>query len=596
MLNFRNRNIDRSLILFFKYVLFIFANFFIYRLIFFSYNIKEINQSNKDFFSQAFSVGIRFDLRLSALLFIPIFIALIIPYFDLFKKKWGRRSILFVQGLNYLVIHIIFLADLAFMGKFSRRIDAAVIDTGADYFLRLKSLWGSYQLSLIIILGLILSFMHYMFMTNLMKNFVIFVSRRSILSSIISRSIILLSLCLMFFGKASLYPLRWNDAYFSTDQYVSQFALNPVLNIIETYPFWKNKLQPNNSIDPVVKTFKEKSPRKVLNIVMIELKNINSSKILKNSKLQMLMDQSWSFSNCFVTSHVLEKNLFSILTGNVDVTTYKTASRNPFSVRQHVILNSLLDHEKFYFSNRTNHQGNIRGIWAHNIDGLQIYDDSVFDNDLFRFSALTDKELFLEAKKVMDKQTKPFFIFIQTSHQQAQNLQSLDALLGDFFDQMKSSTYYKDTLLIVYGGYDASLNGKNTIDDYRVPLIFHHANILSPSWDSRVVSVIDILPTAISYLGYPFKMRSLASDLTERNATGKKFIFGLHGDKNSSAVISDQFVFLQHGEQGYLKESSADEQISDVSIKYPDEFSKLKNLNLSYLLLSQFLLYNNFKL
>jgi hypothetical protein len=595
MLNFRNRNIDRSLILFFKYALFIFANFFIYRLIFFSYNIKEINQSNKDFVAQAFSVGIRFDLRLSALLFIPILIALIIPYFDLFKKKWGRRSILFVQGLNYLVIHIIFLADLAFMGKFSRRIDASVLDAGADYFLRLKSLWGSYQLSLIIILGLILSFMHYMFMTNLMKNFVIFVSKRSFVSSIISRSIILFGLLLMFFGKASLYPLRWNDAYFSTDQYISQFSLNPVLNILETYPFWKNKLQPNNPTTLEVKSFKEKSPRKVLNIVMIELKNINSTKVLKNSKLKNLMDLSWSFPNCYVTSDILEKNLFSILTGNVDVTTFKTASRNPFLVRQHLILNSLIDHEKFYFSNRINHQGNIRGIWSHNIDGLQIYDDSIFDNDLFRFSALTDQELFLQAKIVMDKQTKPFFIYIQTSNQLASNFQSLDEVLGDFFDQMKSSTYYKDTLLIVYGGYHNGFD-KSAINDYRVPLIFHHANILSPLMDSRVVSVVDILPTAISYLGYPFKMRSQASDLTDKNASGKKFIFGLHGDKNSSAIITDRFLFLQHGEQANLKEYAPDLPTSDVSSKYPDEFSKLKNLNLSYLLLSQFLLYNNFKL
>jgi hypothetical protein len=600
MRRYRSRNLPRSVVLFIKYSIFIFINLFLYRLIFFFYNFNNINQSNKQFFGQAFSIGMRFDLRLTALVFIPIFIALLIPYWEILKSKWGRRILLIIQGLVYLSMHIIFLADFAYYAKNSSRIDASIMTIFNNDNQIIKMIWGSYPVIWGFVLLSILSVMHYYFLAFIIKDFVLYIAKKNPIGSVLARVAIFFSLALMLFAKISILPLRWSEAYFTTNQYVSQFSLNPILNIIDTYPFWKRMSSIQPDLTPQVRTFLGKTPRKILNVVMIELNGLDSQLSAgSNKKLEQLMKESWSFPNCYVTSDNSVKNLFSVLTGNVDVSDYKSATRNPYLIKQHIILNTLIDHEKFYFTGGSASQGNIRGLWTHNIDGLKIFEEGSFESQRVSLSGISDKDLFYEAKKVMDNQTKPFFIFIQTSglfdNDEASNKDNLDLALANFVSQLKSSTYYKDTMLIVYGGYREDELNQNRLENYRVPLLFHHANILPYRFVTTPVSIVDILPTAISYLGYPFKIKTLGVDLNKVSITDKNNFF-VSGDANLFGLITDRFLVLHEMGQFKMTQYNSATPELELSTKYPDEFTRLKNLNLSYFQLSQFLLYNNSKL
>ena len=45
-------------------------------------------------------------------------------------------------------------------------------------------------------------------------------------------------------GRFSQYPLRWSNAYFSKNAFISALALNPLQNLFDTYKFAKEYIDP----------------------------------------------------------------------------------------------------------------------------------------------------------------------------------------------------------------------------------------------------------------------------------------------------------------------------------------------------------------
>jgi len=206
-------------------------------------------------------------------------------------------------------------------------------------------------------------------------------------------------------GKLSQYPLRWSEVYFSTNPFVSALALNPVLFLFDTlgykagsydegvvrkhYGMIADLLGADNP-DPATLDFSRYvRPETKLpgspNIVLILLESFAGFKVgaLGNAlnptpHFDSIARKSLFFTNFFVTRPPTARAMFTVMFGIPDIHSPHSASRNPLIVRQHTVLNALEGYKKMYFLGGSANWGNIRGILAHNIAGLEIYEEGIF--------------------------------------------------------------------------------------------------------------------------------------------------------------------------------------------------------------------------
>jgi uncharacterized sulfatase len=125
----------------------------------------------------------------------------------------------------------------------------------------------------------------------------------------------------------------------------------------------------------------------------------------------------------------------------------------------------------------------------------------------------------------LNKEVEPFFssIFTLSSHQPYsipsemkslfsngnleihQSIKYVDNSLKDFFERIKTSNWYKNTLFVITADHTQKLETKKfqtSLGRYRVPLLFYHPSIdLSVYKKTRVTQHVDILPSVLDFLG-----------------------------------------------------------------------------------------------
>jgi phosphoglycerol transferase MdoB-like AlkP superfamily enzyme len=94
---------------------------------------------------------------------------------------------------------------------------------------------------------------------------------------------------------------------------------------------------------------------------------------------------------------------------------YMTSSRNPAAVDQHSIINDFQGYDKYYFLGGSTSWANIRGLLTDNIGGLRLYEQENYSSPKVDVWGISDKNLFLEANKVLKNDAQPFFAVIQTA-------------------------------------------------------------------------------------------------------------------------------------------------------------------------------------
>ena len=105
-----------------------------------------------------------------------------------------------------------------------------------------------------------------------------------------------------------------------------------------------------------------------------------------------------------------------MVTGIPDVApATSTSSRNPAAVDQHTIINDFEGYNKFYFLGGSTSWANIRGLLTNNIQDLHLYEQEDYQAPKVDVWGISDKNLFLEATKVLKRQQGPFFAVIQTA-------------------------------------------------------------------------------------------------------------------------------------------------------------------------------------
>ncbi|MEX2667258.1 LTA synthase family protein [Candidatus Uabimicrobium amorphum] len=342
--------------------------------------------------------------------------------------------------VNFLVL-IIFIIDFGFYDYLGNRLTAVVL----RFFYNPEISWGmvtsSYPFA--IILSIVFFFLGlFLFGYRYVLEFI----HRDDSQMPMKKSIAIFLGTLLFsfagiYAKFSRYPLFWSDAYFSSNSFVSNTALNPVLLFFESClredpDYDENELQKNYEVVSEYLGVKDKkdlnftrsvtanTQNRYPNLVIVFMESLafhftslSGNPLRPTPNFDALTKKSIYFERFYTPHRNTARSIFTTITGLPDIGMVRSTSRNPMLVKQHTILNDFHNYNKYYFVGGSANWGNIRGILANNIKDLQLYEEHMYESPNFDVWGISDLHLFEEFIKTIKRKSadKPFVAFIQTA-------------------------------------------------------------------------------------------------------------------------------------------------------------------------------------
>jgi len=605
---------------------------------------------------RAMYLGFKFDLRLSLLICLPPLILSWIPGLNFTRSLTAGRIWVGYFVVVALILVLGYFVDFAHYAYFHERLNASAIDHILDTKTSLQAIWESYPV-IPAVLALILFSIGFGWLVRR------FALRKLDTPNPLRKwpKVVVVGLALICYGfglhgKLSQYPLRWSEAYFSTNPFASSLSINPILFFFDTMPYKKipySKKEVRKSYqliaellgvenpDPQTLNFSRYvKPTKILpgkpNIVVFLLESFAGFKVgaLGNGLhptpfFDSVAEKSLFFTNFFVTRPPTARAVFTFMFGIPDINEPHSASRNPIIVRQHNILNALEGYKKMYFLGSSANWGNIRGVLGHNISGLEIHDEGTFSYLPDDAWGISDLHLFEEANKVLRTQDKPFFALIHTSgnHKpyripkdrrdfklveageeklKENGFDSLEALNGIrfmdycleyFFSLAGKEDYFKKTIFCFFGDHGTVANpefpwDKLTLTHHHVPFVIYAPGYLSEGRRiDTTASLVDVLPTILSFVGVPYLNKTLGRDLLEDRPPDQRVAFI---ESIYRGLLNDEFLLLidPRGVKRLYRYRSAT-PLEDVREKYPEQATQMAKLQNAIHQVSKYLLYNN---
>lgn len=419
-------------------MLLLFVFMFLYRLFFFYY----YSLPGRPITGSAFLLGVRYDVRVLAIIGLSMLLLSFIPWLNPFKNKQAKKFWVIFQSLIFLLFLLFYVADFYHYDYLQQRLSASIFNFLPDAKISFGMMSQTYPLFSITLLMIVLvglyAWINGKLLTALNDNRIDVLKKNKKWFFIAA----IFLMAVLIFGRVGQYPLRWSDAFSLGDDFKGNAALNPFQSFFSSLKFKNSsydakkvkegytimaaylqvkepRLDPLNFIRSF--QFKESSAIKP-NIVLVICESFSAHKssmygnqLNTTPFFNSLCSKGVLFDRCFTPAFGTARGVWATLTGIPDVESPKTASRNPAAVNQHSILNDFKQHDKFYFLGGSTTWANIRGVLTNNIEGLKIFEEDNFDAGTVDVWGISDKDLFLVANKEMAKETKPFFSVIQTA-------------------------------------------------------------------------------------------------------------------------------------------------------------------------------------
>lgn len=581
----------------------------------------------------AYLMGLRFDLRIVSIGCLVVFLIGSIPPLHPLDKKWGKRVAFWLWGIFIAILSIFYIVDFGNFAYLSQRLSATLLNYAEDTKISLSMAWQTYHLGWTI-LGLALIIIALLSVIRVLYNRALRqpkpLSRQK---RIVWGVVFFLALALGIFGRIGQYPLRWSDAFgISGGDYAANIALNPLQSFFSTLNFrhatydeqkvrkhygWMSSYlgvqQPDSNKLNYGRAEKADSllagqPNVVL--VICESFSMYKSSMAGNPLnttpyFNDMCRQGIFFNHCFTPTYGTAKGVWATVTGVPDVQLFKTASRNPAAVDQHSIINDFNGYEKHYFIGGSASWANLRGLLTNNIPGLNLHEQDDYEAEKIDVWGISDKNLFLEANKVLKQQQKPFFAVIQTADnhrpytipaedaaefkKESHPLDSLrkygfgsndelnafrytDFCFRKFMEAAKKEPYFNNTVFVFIGDHgiqgDATAILPRVFTDQsltaeHVPLLFYAPALLQPQQHAALASQIDVLPTVAGLCNIGYTNTALG-----RNLLDKQRLAADSGRSNCAFIIDAEKKRLGILHQGYFysygMDNSSPEQMNSI--------------------------------
>lgn len=520
---------------------------------------------------QAFYLGLKFDARLVAILIFPL----------LFLRRLETVYLVVVE--TFLLV--LYASDFGTYAYIHQRLNAEVLEFLQNPLISLHMIWESYHVVLFASTIVVVLVAIAMATRKTVKSR----TREAGFSWILA-----IAFLACIYGKFSRYPLRWSDAYFSRNPFIGALALNPAQYLFETMREKPATVDVNRvrelypiiakyaGIDhPDARTLNFKRPGTLHplatgtpNVVIIQLESFAAFKTgaFGNSAngspdFDALARQGLLFTRHYSPSEKTARALFAVMFGIPDVSPWQASAHNPLTVDQASIANAFTGYDKLYFLGGSANWSNIRGMLAHNLDGLKIYEEGSYPGvPVVDVWGISDEDMFLAANNVLRKETKPFFALLHTSgnhrpydipkvthgfktehvdtealrangfesNEEYNSFRYLDHSLGLFFRVASQEKYFNNTIFVMYGDHGTRTGAPGselTLGDlspvvYHVPMLIYAPGFIhEPKRIDTPSSHVDILPTIASLCGRPYVNQTLGLDLLDPAAASRSVAF-----------------------------------------------------------------------
>jgi phosphoglycerol transferase MdoB-like AlkP superfamily enzyme len=562
----------------------------------------------------SFWLGLQYDLRWISIVLLPIACLSLFPKFSPFYSERCKKGWAIYLAVITLLLLFFFGADFGHFAYVSTRLNASALNFAEDAKISFEMIWQSYPIVWILagLLGAV-AMMTWMFKRTHVSveeqnmNIHKFAYRR------IWHTITILILGWFLFGFLSFKPLRWSDAFKLDDNFKSYLALNPLQNFFTTLRFrtpvfneekakkYYNTISDFLQLDK--KNTKENTYERILhpgsneleskpNVVLVICESFSMYKSSMSGNplnstpfFNELTRDGIFFDRCFSPTFGTARGVFAILTGIPDVQLSKFSTRNIESLNQYTIINSFEGYKKMYFLGGSSDFNNFRGL-INNINDVEIYEEGKFSSPKLNVWGISDKDLFLEADKVMKEQTKPFFTIIQTSdNHRPYSIPALDKdfipikpseeelkqygfesieeytafcytdyCYKKFIEAAKQSPYFDNTIFVFIGDHGVEGNAaamypevwtEQRLSDEHVPLLFYAPALLRAQKRSEAVSQIDVLPTLANMIFQPFTNKTLGRNLLNDNGK-ENAAFIIHHDEGKIGVVNNDYYYTKN--------------------------------------------------
>ncbi|MEP7254654.1 MAG: sulfatase-like hydrolase/transferase [Ferruginibacter sp.] len=629
----------------------------------------KFNPPGKAFSGSAFIMGLRYDARIVCVVGLFIMLLCAIPWLNPFKNYKAKYFWNIFLTVLFLIMVFVFAIDFYHFDYLHQRLNATVLNYLQDAGISFNMMWQSYPL-LKISIGLILLFVLARFIFGRLlahyKQQDSFYKRKGRLLYVVT----FLLFGAFIFGKIGQFPLRWSDAYTLSDDFKANLALNPFQSFLSTLSFR------NSSYD--IKKVKAGYPLMASYLgvpsadstqLLYERSYSNHNPIKENPNIVLVICESFSaykssmynnplnttpyfaelckngvfFDRCFTPAYGTARGVWATITGIPDVESPKTASRNPNAVDQNTIINDFNGYNNFYFLGGSATWANIRGVLTNNIKNLKLYEQDDYNAKKIDVWGISDKNLFLEANKVLKQQSKPFFAIIQTadnhrpytipeedkaefksisfsadslkrfgfeSNEEMNAFRYTDFGYQKFMEAAKKESYFNNTIFVFVGDHGIRYNGtleyfpkswtEQGLTCEHVPLLFYAPKFLMPKRIHDVCSQVDILPTIASLAKTSYRNNAFGRNLFSASLpvtfTDEKFAFIIDHDLKTIGLAGNQYYYLKNlktGKEEFV--SMTGNEPVQVTAETDSVKNYLQRLTDAYYETAKYLLLNNRK-
>ncbi len=583
----------------------------------------EFNPPGKAFSGSAFIMGLRYDARVVSIVGIIVMLLCAIPLLNPFKNYKAKTFWNIFLPILFLILVIVFAIDFYHFDYLHQRLNATVLNYAEDAGISFNMMWQSYPLLKLSIGFILIFFVARLIFGRLLARYQhqdSFYKRKGRLLYVIA--FLLFGACV--FGRIGQFPLRWSDAYTLSDDFKANLALNPFQSFFSTLSFRSSSydLKKVKAGYPIMasylgipsadstqlsyeRTYTNHYPIKQNpNIVLVICESFSAYKSsMYNNPLNTtpyfneLCKNGVFFDRCFTPAYGTARGVWATITGIPDVATPKTASRNPNAVDQHTIINDFEGYNNFYFLGGSATWANIRGVLTNNIKNLKLYEQDDYNAKKIDVWGISDKNLFLEANKVLSKQTSPFFAVIQTadnhrpytipaedkdefrsvsfstdslkrfgfeSNEELNAFRYTDFGYQKFMEAAKKEPYFDNTIFVFVGDHGIRYNGKleyfpkswteQGLTCEHVPLLFYAPKFLLPKRIHDVCSQVDVLPTIASLARVSYRNNTLGQDLFDAvspvKPSNEKYAFIIDHDLKTIGLAGNQYYYLKNLKTG----------------------------------------------
>jgi phosphoglycerol transferase MdoB-like AlkP superfamily enzyme len=619
----------------------------------------------------SFSMGLRYDARIICILLLLLLIICSFRRCNPFNSTIARKIVTWFLGIFIFCFCFFYTADFAHFSYLSQRLNAQVLNYTEDAAISTKMLWQTYPV-IRIFAGIAIVMIVLLWLIKRLYKKANATSPMIKKSNRVGWAIFFgLLFAIGIFGRVGQYPLRWSDAFSLRNDFEANTALNPLQSFFSTLNFRNSTfdlkktkeyyslmadhlgVQQRDSINiNFERTYKETDTAGTArpNVVVVICESFSAYKssmwgnpLNTTPYFDRLCKNGVFFDHCFTPSFGTARGVWATITGIPDVEIPETASRNPAMVDQNTIINDFAGYEKMYFIGGSTSWANIRGLLMNNIEGLHLYEGQDFSAQKEDVWGISDKNLFLGADKILDKQTSPFFAVIQTadnhrpytipdedlstfkkesfptdtlkkygfeSDKELNAFRYADYCFQQFIEAAKTKKYFNNTIFVFVGdhgiaGYASDMFprawSEQGLTSEHVPLLFYSPARLQPKKINNIASQVDILPTVATMAGISFHNTSLGRNLLDTNTLNhpddtRNCAFIIDHNVHTIGIVTSKSYCLRSLDNGKQQlVSIIDNKPVDTSPGQLEKTDSSRRLREAYFETARYMLFNNKK-